>query len=490
MGADQLVIGLREDKIADLAARVDCTYGLQSERVPEANVLVSRATPCCQETSVQRTPVDRFYSGLVLRKLAQRLLIVARHHVPDHELVVIATGCKHLMVVRTPSQPTDFLPVTAQMLHETWLSSHIAYENLLVFRATGDKRAWPCTRTDSVLVSSHAAHQLLLLDIPYLHLTIIGPHRQMRTLLRPSYRRDPVAFAKIDQFADAWGVSVPDVDLLGQGHCKRVCTGPVDQVQIEIIAKIRCVEDLVRGRSYLSDFVDQYIVGGDGLRCSRSLSLASRSHWLEMQIAACAATAIDCQVVKSPKWILLLENASRLLLALFKGFYNCARAWFAHAQTLAVLQDFAGEQGTASVWTGCLILLWVEKGCFKVIQRVLLSLQQSLLSRRFYNTRRWPRAVCLVEKTQALHASRFSVDICGQVCLAQPVFLGGACRCREHGAFQEQIIAFQPLLAFLIFGLVSTGLTVNRRCRGLACWYCLILTCRCYFFWSRSLHSL
>ena len=119
MSADQLVVGLREDKIADLAARIDCTYGLQSERVPEANVLVSRATPCCQETSVQRTPVDRFYSGLVLRKLAQRLLIVARHHVPDHELVVIATGCKHLMVVRTPSQPTDFLPVTAQMLHET-----------------------------------------------------------------------------------------------------------------------------------------------------------------------------------------------------------------------------------------------------------------------------------------------------------------------------------------------------------------------------------
>ena len=52
MGADQLVIGLREDKVADLAARVDCTNGLQSERVPEANVLVSRATPGCQETSV------------------------------------------------------------------------------------------------------------------------------------------------------------------------------------------------------------------------------------------------------------------------------------------------------------------------------------------------------------------------------------------------------------------------------------------------------
>ena len=84
VSADQLVIGLREDKIADLAASVYCTYGLQSERVPETNVLVSRATSGCQKTSVQRTPVDRFYSGLVLRKLAQRLLIVARHHVPDH----------------------------------------------------------------------------------------------------------------------------------------------------------------------------------------------------------------------------------------------------------------------------------------------------------------------------------------------------------------------------------------------------------------------
>ena len=186
------------------------------------------------------------------------------------------------MVVRAPSQPTDFLPVASQVLHETWLSSHITHENLLILRATSDKRTWPCTRTNSVLVSGHASHQLLLLDVPYLHLTVIGPHRQVRTLLRPSYRCDAVAFAKIDQFADAWGVRVPDVDLLGEGHCKRVCTGPVDQVQVEIVAKIRCVKDLVRGRSYLSDFVDQNIVRGDCLGCSRSLSLASRCHWLEM----------------------------------------------------------------------------------------------------------------------------------------------------------------------------------------------------------------
>ena len=90
MRTHQLVIGLREDKIADLAACVDGTYRLQGQGVPETDVLVGSATPGCQETSMQRTPVNCLHSGLVLRKLAQRLLVVTRY-VPDHKLVVIAT---------------------------------------------------------------------------------------------------------------------------------------------------------------------------------------------------------------------------------------------------------------------------------------------------------------------------------------------------------------------------------------------------------------
>jgi len=52
MSAHQLVIGLREDEVADLRASVDSAQGVQSQRVPEPDVLVSRAAARCKKTSV------------------------------------------------------------------------------------------------------------------------------------------------------------------------------------------------------------------------------------------------------------------------------------------------------------------------------------------------------------------------------------------------------------------------------------------------------
>lgn len=44
MRADQLVVGLREDEVADLRARVDAVQWIQVDRIPESNTLVRRAS--------------------------------------------------------------------------------------------------------------------------------------------------------------------------------------------------------------------------------------------------------------------------------------------------------------------------------------------------------------------------------------------------------------------------------------------------------------
>ena len=97
-------------------------------------------------------------------------------HVPYHELVVVATRGKHLLVMRAPAQPTDLLLVPAQVLDETRLGAHVSHQYLLVFGATGDERARPGAGADSVLVPAHTADHLLLLNVPDLHMTVICAH--------------------------------------------------------------------------------------------------------------------------------------------------------------------------------------------------------------------------------------------------------------------------------------------------------------------------
>ena len=66
---DQLIVGLGEDKVADLTASVDSADRLERKRVPEANVLIGCAAARSQETSMKWTPVDGLDRSLVLGEL-------------------------------------------------------------------------------------------------------------------------------------------------------------------------------------------------------------------------------------------------------------------------------------------------------------------------------------------------------------------------------------------------------------------------------------
>ncbi len=66
MGAHKLIIGFREDKVTNLAARIYTVQLSEVDCVPEADALVSSATASSQETSMKRTPVDCLHSCLMI----------------------------------------------------------------------------------------------------------------------------------------------------------------------------------------------------------------------------------------------------------------------------------------------------------------------------------------------------------------------------------------------------------------------------------------
>ena len=119
---------------------------LQAQRVPEANVLVRSASACREETPMERAPIDRFHRGLVLTKLGKRLwLMTCLAHIPYHQLVVVAAGSKHFVVVGTPAEPTYFLPMTIQVLDGALWCSNIVYAYAFIFASTCNEATTPGT---------------------------------------------------------------------------------------------------------------------------------------------------------------------------------------------------------------------------------------------------------------------------------------------------------------------------------------------------------
>ena len=108
-------------------------------------------------------------------------------------------------------------------------------------------------------VASHAAHKCLLLDVPDLYLPVERAHAEMAASLTPRHRRHSVPLSKIDQLRHAGCVSVPDEDCLTKSERKSVLLGPVNEVEVEVIAQVGCIEHSERHWSNLSDLIDQEV---------------------------------------------------------------------------------------------------------------------------------------------------------------------------------------------------------------------------------------
>ena len=100
------------------------------------------------------------------------------------------------------------------MFDEARPCPYVPHEDLFVFAATCNEAIGPSAGTNSMQMATHRSNRHLLLDVPNLHLTIVGTDGEMSALLGPRDRGDSVPISQIDKLADRACVSVPDVDML------------------------------------------------------------------------------------------------------------------------------------------------------------------------------------------------------------------------------------------------------------------------------------
>jgi hypothetical protein len=79
---------------------------------------------------VQRAPVDGLHCSLVIGELLQRFVARSR---PDEELVIVASGRQLVLVMETPPEATDLLPVVHQLHIVIIMGSQVSHEDRLVF---------------------------------------------------------------------------------------------------------------------------------------------------------------------------------------------------------------------------------------------------------------------------------------------------------------------------------------------------------------------
>lgn len=252
--AHQLVVRLREDEVADLRPRVDAIQRIQIDRVPESNALVCRAAASREEASVQWRPVDCLHSCLMLGEFHQRLSTGRR---PDEQLIVVASGGELVLVVQTPSESTDLLTVVGELHVTVGGRTQVSHENCPVLAAGGYDRGGHVVPGEGAHPAQMALQRpdfLLFIDVPNLNLSGLRTNAQMIAFVGPTERSHLIEIAEVTQFRHGQRGGIPNIHRRFKCHCKDVLRGPVDQIQVEIITKSRCIQYTIRITGYFPWF--------------------------------------------------------------------------------------------------------------------------------------------------------------------------------------------------------------------------------------------
>lgn len=75
----------------------------------------------------------------------------------------------------------------------------------------------------------------------------------MWSSLRPGNRRDLIVFSQITQLWHCWSACVPDINCWPQCNSQDVSLWPVNQVQVEVVAEVGCIQYFVGLSWYLPD---------------------------------------------------------------------------------------------------------------------------------------------------------------------------------------------------------------------------------------------
>lgn len=165
----------------------------------------------------------------MLAESCQRLVWVALTHLPDHKFVVVTSTCYCHLVMWTPSEPANFLAMSKKLL--CYLrGSNVTHKNCFILTSACYKWPRPCCSSHSMQVSSHRSNHFLMLDVPYLNLTIQGSNREIiaSISLRPRDWGNLVQISQVSQLCDTWCVCIPNIHRVAKCHCKLILWRPVN----------------------------------------------------------------------------------------------------------------------------------------------------------------------------------------------------------------------------------------------------------------------
>ena len=180
----------------------------------------------------------------------RRVVAVPQHRVravraPYEQLVIVPPGSE-LAVVVAPLQAADFGLVPDEFSDVVLARADVALKHVSIAAAARQQRAAPCEAPDARSMPAHRPHFLTLRRVPYLHLALIRPDREVRPSRRPSHRAHRVVRPEVAELRHATRARAPQVHARPQPHGEDVVRGPVHEVEVEVVLQRRRVEHLKR----------------------------------------------------------------------------------------------------------------------------------------------------------------------------------------------------------------------------------------------------
>jgi len=242
--ADKLLVRGAPLERSNLAASVDAVGASARGRVPEVDHTVVRTTTSSEKVGLPRAPGESLDGSLVVGLL--ELGCVERTSIPDADEVVIATSGQ-LSTIGAPLKTANLTSVRDKLGNLVLGNADIVVVDETGASTGGKEVLVPAHDANAGVVAEHAAELGALLDVPDLDFTRTKTGSNIGTILTPLNRRDVGVSRAFEERVDFARLSRPDVDGTLETNGDLVARRPVEEVEVVIINKTRCIKNTLRG---------------------------------------------------------------------------------------------------------------------------------------------------------------------------------------------------------------------------------------------------
>ena len=152
---------------------------------------------------------------------------------PNEKLVVVSSRSKLVLIMQAPSHAANFLLMLSQFHVALVMRSQVSHKNGFILAPWCDdwrSHIVPSQWTNSSLMSVQRSHLFLLVDVPYLHFTLLCSDTEMCSFVGPTKWSNLILFANITEFLNSWSSCVPNVYWVFKCDCKNVLCWPVYKI--------------------------------------------------------------------------------------------------------------------------------------------------------------------------------------------------------------------------------------------------------------------